>query len=97
MLEAGGWSVDRAHDGFEAISRFRTRQYSALVLDYRLPGMDGLEVLTWVHRNLAHIPDVVVVSSEPADFLGRRFAGMGVRAILPKPPAPAELIRALAA
>jgi CheY-like chemotaxis protein len=97
VLEADGWNVDRAHDGFEAIIRFRARNYGALLLDYRLPGMDGQQVLAWVHRNIAHVPDVVVVSSECPDFLGRRFAGMGVRAILSKPPVPAELIRALAA
>ena len=97
MLEADGWRVERAHDGFEAISRFRTRTYGAVVLDYRLPGMDGRDVLAWIRRNLAQSPDIVVISSESADFLARQFAGMGVRAILPKPPAPADLISALAA
>jgi hypothetical protein len=37
-----------------------------------------------------------VLSSESRDFLARRFAGMGVRAILSKPPAPADLLHALA-
>jgi CheY-like chemotaxis protein len=97
MLEADGWSVDHARDGFEAISRFRAQTYAAVVLDYRMPGMDGRDVLTWVRRNIVKSPEVVVVSSECHNFLTRQFAGMGVRAILSKPPAPAELIRALAA
>lgn len=97
MLEADGWRVDCAKDGFEAISRFRTQAYGVVLLDYRLPGMDGRQVLAWVHRNIARRPEVVVVSSECPDFLKREFAGMGVRAILSKPPAPADLIQALAA
>lgn len=97
MLQAQGWTVERASDGFEAIVKFRGRRYGVLVLDYSLPGMDGVEVLTWVRRNLAVAPAVVVLSSECPDFLEKRFSGLGVRAILTKPVAPAELIGALRA
>ncbi len=97
VLEASGWTADVARDGFEAIVRLRQRAYDLLVLDYRLPGMDGVEVLTWAHRNLAIVPDVIVISSECRDMLVARFGGLGVRAILTKPPTPAELCQALAA
>jgi len=97
LLEAAGWSVEWASDGFEAILRFRARSYGALVLDYALPGMDGVDVLAWVRRNLANAPEVVVVSSECVEFLTKRFDGLGVRAILSKPLAAADLVRALEA
>lgn len=97
LLEAAGWTVEWASDGFEAILRFRARSYGVVVLDYTLPGMDGVDVLAWVRRNLADAPDVVVVSSECSEFLRRRFDGLGVRAILPKPLAPADLVRVLKA
>lgn len=97
MLRTLGWSTDRAADGFEAIVKFRERQYAAMVLDYSLPGMDGVEVLSWVRRNLEVAPDVVVLSSEALDLLKSRFAGMGVRAILNKPVVAAELVYALKA
>ena len=57
--------------------------------------MDGVEVLTWVRRNVRVRPEVLVVSSECPDFLQSRFCGMGVRAILPKPLKPYDLIGAL--
>jgi len=95
MLEANGWSVDKARDGFEAILCFRARSYRALLLDYQLPGMDGVEVLAWVRRNVADRPQVLVVSSENPDFLQSRFGGMGVSAILPKPLSAHDLIGAL--
>jgi DNA-binding response OmpR family regulator len=95
MLEANGWSVDKARDGFEAIMRFRDRSYAALLLDYHLPGMDGVEVLTWVRRNVSVRPEVLVVSSECPVFLESRFGGMGVRAILSKPLTAQHLIGAL--
>jgi CheY-like chemotaxis protein len=97
VLEASGWTVDVALDGFEAIVRFRAREYDLLVLDYRLPGMDGVDVLNWAHRNLPVVPDVIVVSSECPNLLQTRFARLGVRAILSKPATAADLVRALAA
>jgi CheY-like chemotaxis protein len=97
VLEANGWQVDKAHDGFEAIVRFRQRNYSALILDFRLPGMDGAEVLDWVRRNVVDAPEVVVVSSECPRMLQQKFDGMGVRAILSKPATAADLWLALAA
>lgn len=97
MLEANGWTVERARDGFEAIHRFGLRNYDVLLLDYGLPGMDGAEVLAWVRRNLPAAPQVVVVSAECPEFLKTRFAGMGVQAILTKPLAPADLFRVLQA
>ncbi len=97
MLQSQGWTVDRAADGFEAIVKVRARLYGAMLLDYSLPGMDGVEVLTWVRRNLSVSPEVVVLSGENMDFLKRRFAGLGVRAILSKPVIPADLIAALEA
>ncbi len=97
MLESQGWTVDRAADGFEAIVKIRARLYEAMLLDYSLPGMDGFEVLTWVRKNMAVSPEVVVLSAECPDFLKSRFAGLGVRAILSKPVHPAELIAALKA
>jgi hypothetical protein len=56
LLEASGWTVEHARDGFEAIVRFRSRNYGAVVLDYQLPGMDGVEVLAWIRRHVANAP-----------------------------------------
>lgn len=97
MLQSQGWTVDRAADGFEAIVKVRARLYGALLLDYSLPGMDGAQVLAWVRKNLTISPEVVVVSAENLELLKARFAGLGVRAILSKPVAPADLIAALEA
>lgn len=97
VLEAAGWKVDVAKDGFEAIVRFGAESYDLLVLDFRLPGMDGVDVLRWVVRHVTPVPHVIVLSSECPDMLKDRFAGLGVAAFLTKPAAAADLCRALAA
>lgn len=97
LLEATGWTVEHARDGFEAIVKFRTRNYGAVVLDYRLPGMDGVDVLAWMHRHLPVCPDVVVVSSDPLAVLREKFRGMGVKAFLQKPVSAIDLCQVLQA
>jgi len=95
MLEANGWKLDTARDGFEAILYFRARTHGALLLDDQLPGMDGVDVFNWVRRNVVNRREVLAVSGESPDFLQSRSGGTGVRAILPKPLSARDLIGAL--
>ena len=97
LLEATGWKVDQARDGFEAIVKFRSRNYDAVVLDYRLPGMDGVAVLDWMRRHLQECPEVVVVSSDCLNLLREKFGGLGVKAILQKPVSATDLCQVLQA
>lgn len=96
MLQAAGWEFEFAEDGHQAVHSLRQRTYAMVVLDYRLPGMDGVEVMTWIKANLATPPDVIVMSSEAAPTLERRFGGLGVKAILSKPVAASDFCRAIA-
>ena len=44
FLERGGeFRVDTAISAHEAIEKLKAGRYDALVLDYQMPGMDGLE------------------------------------------------------
>lgn len=44
LLEQQGWQVEEAPDGETALSRSGATQHDVVVLDYRMPGMSGLEV-----------------------------------------------------
>lgn len=43
-LEQRGWVVDESTSGRDAIDRCASRRYDAIVLDMRMPRMDGMEV-----------------------------------------------------
>jgi CheY-like chemotaxis protein len=82
-----------ARDGIEGLELIRSLSPAAVVLDIRLPGLDGWEVLTRVRADEAtrSIP-VVVVS-----ILDEKHRGMALGAAdyLTKPVARDELIGAL--
>lgn len=83
----------RAHDGLEALALARTASPVAVVLDIRLPRMDGWEVLTRLKADPAtrSIP-VVVVSIVDERQRGLR---LGASAYLLKPVRREDLLEAL--
>jgi two-component system response regulator HydG len=44
-LEKSGYEIDGAADGEEALGKLRTGGFTLMILDLRMPGMHGLEVL----------------------------------------------------
>ncbi len=44
-FEAEGWEVEIANNGFEAIEKIENNDYDLVVLDIRMPGMDGISAL----------------------------------------------------
>ena len=72
-------AVDGSADGAEALEKMRTTRFALIVLDWRLPGMGGGEVLRFMRKHRVRIP-VVVVSGlqrpdipEDLDALGAAF------------------------
>jgi CheY-like chemotaxis protein len=92
-LTGSATRVLRAHDGVEALAIARATLPSAIVLDIRLPRMDGWEVLSRAKADptIAHIP-VVVVSIVDERQRGLR---MGAAAYLIKPVSRDDLLLAL--
>ena len=43
MLESFGYSADQAASGAEAIERFKTTEYAAIIMDFNMPEMNGFE------------------------------------------------------
>ena len=50
ILEYEGYRVDEAASGSEALTKIAARQPSALLLDIKMPEMDGLALLTAVRE-----------------------------------------------
>ena len=57
-LEKDGYTVSTAHDGPSAIARVNAERWSILLVDMKMPGMDGLQVLEQAKKIQ---PDAAVV------------------------------------
>ena len=61
-LSAGGYAVDLAADGAEALSRFDAARHHLVVTDLRMPGASGMKVLEHVHATAPDVPVVVITA-----------------------------------
>jgi CheY-like chemotaxis protein len=92
LEELGGNGYDTIHaaDGTAGIALFDARRPDLVILDWMLPGMDGLDVLRWIRRNSDAPVLMLTARREEAD----RVIGLEVGAddYLPKPFGMRELI-----
>lgn len=72
VLERGlhetGYAVDAVPDGKQALLYLRTYDYEVAVLDWRMPGCTGLEVLQELRRRGSRLPVLMLTARDtPAD------------------------------
>jgi CheY-like chemotaxis protein len=63
LLEAQGYEVLCAEDGFEGLAALKESLPDIIISDLRMPNMNGFEFLSVVRRRFPTIP-VIVISSE---------------------------------
>ncbi|MEJ7614368.1 MAG: response regulator [Candidatus Fervidibacter sacchari] len=94
LLEQEGLEVEVARDGLEALDKMETFSPDLVLLDLRLPKLEGMDVLWEMRQNPRwnNIPAVIIsVDSSPQTMLqGWR---LGVDSYFIKPFDPDELIR----
>lgn len=92
-LQAQGLEVHVAHDGASGIEQAESLAPQVVVLDYRLPDMEGFQVLEAVRKNRqCHF---VLITAHPTVEVRERAAELGVSHVLFKPFPLMELARAI--
>jgi CheY-like chemotaxis protein len=84
-LEAAGFRVEEAGDGFEAVDKSYKLKPQIILMDLLMPRLDGWEVVTWLKKNpiTSDIPIVAVTGAE--EEVRRRAVVAGCQAVLVKP------------
>ena len=89
-LRTEGFEVDEAVDGEDALERFQRNQPDLVVLDLRLPGIDGFDVLRKI-RNTSSVY-VIVLSARAEETDKLVGLELGADDYLTKPFSPRELV-----
>lgn len=88
------WSitVDLVASGNEVIGALETafqrgKPYDLLLLDWKMPGMDGMETVTSLYANakLTKLPEIVLITAYGSDEFKAKASRAGIAAYLPKP------------
>ncbi len=75
-LGRAGFSVDVAHSGEEALEKYPGGGYDALLLDYSLPGMNGIDVLKRL-KPVDGDPPVIILTAGGDERLALQALQMG--------------------
>ncbi|HET7642485.1 MAG TPA: response regulator [Nitrososphaeraceae archaeon] len=63
FLECNGYSVETFTDPFKAIFNFRKYEYNLILLDVRIPGIDGITI----YKKLKEIDENVIICLTTVD------------------------------
>jgi CheY-like chemotaxis protein len=61
-LEEEGYQVEMASNGFEAIDKVKTSKFDVVVMDIKMPGMDGIQALNEI-KNMVKDQPVILCSA----------------------------------
>ena len=75
-LELEGFAVDAFESGETVMARIRMARHACLVLDYRLPGIDGLSLLTLLRERGETCP-AIIITSNPTRAMRQRTTELG--------------------
>ena len=84
FLSKLGYSVTTATNGEEALARFAEKRYSVVLLDIKMPGMNGRELLRRI-KAIDSRTDVIVVSAFGDGVTVKDMLQMGADDFLIKP------------
>ena len=92
ILRSEGYEVDTAVDGEEGIRKCEAKSFDLVLLDIKLPGIDGTKVLEILHKRF---PGMIKIMITGYPSLENAVASLkkGADAYLMKPVNPASLLK----
>ena len=91
LLTRSGYSVDVVFNGRDAIDYIESGEYDGVILDWMMPKLSGIEVLSQMRAKGFSTPVLILTARDSVDD---RVAGLdtGADDYLPKPFAASELL-----
>src|SRR3989454_12577071 len=74
-LRMDGVTVDTADSAAAALDRMAARDYDAIITDIKMPGMDGLELLTEIRTHRPDTPTLMITGHAEHDLVVRALRG----------------------
>jgi len=90
ILQGGDYHIDIARDGLAALSLVNENDYDVLILDIKMPKMDGIEVLRRVKEARPDV-DIIMITGLHDIETAVQAMKLGALDYLPKPFEPEEL------
>jgi DNA-binding NtrC family response regulator len=84
ILKEEGYRINKAYDGGQAIKKIKAKGYNLMILDYKLPDINGINVLKEV-RQIAPSLKVIMISAYGSPSIKSMAKNLGAYRFLDKP------------
>jgi signal transduction histidine kinase/ActR/RegA family two-component response regulator len=97
ILDPLGWAVDEAVDGLSGVERCASTAYDVVLMDYRMPGMTGLDALQAIRQRPGpnQFVPVIAFTANASGEDAQRLLKQGFDGFAGKPILPADLLAAI--
>ena len=92
VLSGGNHYVESVASGDEALREMQTHPFDVVLLDLKMPGMDGMQVLKTIKQKWP-ASEVIVVTGYPTIETAKEAISVGANNYLAKPTEPEDVIR----
>ncbi len=96
VLSRAGHEAEGVTHGEEALGRLASAAVDLLVVDYKMPGLNGFEVIRRARSLCPDLRVVMITGHGTREVVGEALEG-GLNGVLVKPFTPDELIQTIAA
>ena len=81
-----GYETKAVNNGLEALEEIRRKKYSIILLDVKMPGMDGIELLDRIQGTqfTAH-SNIVIITAYTDQDIAREAVRKGAKKVITKP------------
>jgi len=62
LLKSQGFAVTLCHRGDEGVARAKSEDFALVITDFRMPGVDGLELIRQLHAVKPRLPMVLMTA-----------------------------------
>lgn len=95
ILEHLGFTADTADSGFQAVQMVEQKRYDAVLMDIRMPEMDGYEAARRIRASTGDAPPLIALSADAVEGVAEKARAAGMCGYLTKPLNPAKLVNIL--
>jgi CheY-like chemotaxis protein len=83
ILQMQGYRAEYAYSAIDALAKFEPGKYDMLVTDYRMEGMNGLELARLIRQKAPELPVIVVTGFTPDENGGEVSAWLNKQDMFP--------------
>lgn len=80
-----GFEAKAVNNGFDALEEIKRQNYPIILLDVKMPGMDGIELLDQMQEMRSSQPHIVVITAYTDEDVVKEVIRKGAKRVITKP------------